>query len=386
MQIEFLSSLCGIGLLLALAPAPQQPPTPVRIDPVRSEKVEQRRQVSGSLRAAQRAAVAAREAGVVVELLVREGQRVERGAVLARQDARSLELELAVSNAQAATAEATLVERQGELAQAERDLEALRGLAQSSAANPKELLDAETSLATSRARFAWAERSVAAERARIDLANKRIGDLSIQAPFAGLVTRRMVENGEWLAQGGAVCELASIDALEAWLDVPQESFGAVQRAGATVEVWIEAADVRESFSLTRCVADVDARSRTFSAIVAVPARPALAPGMAVSAWIGSDQQAEALTIARDALLRNANGPFVYVAAALPGASGAAAQGLAALPQSVEVLFQAGSRWVVKAPGLKAGMNVIVEGNERLYPSAPIVAVEPPAERAGADGR
>jgi multidrug efflux pump subunit AcrA (membrane-fusion protein) len=42
---------------------------------------------------------------------------------------------------------------------------------------------------------------------------------------------------------------------------------------------------------------------------------------------------------------------------------------------VEVLFYTGERVAVRAGRLEPGELVVVEGNERLYPSAPVAPIE-----------
>jgi len=341
-------------------------PTPVRVDDLRLEEVQQRRLVTGSVRAVRRSEIATREAGLVLELGVREGQPVEAGAVLARLDSRKLELELGVLTAEERAAQDTLSERRSDEDQARRDLEAIRSLAGRDATNPKELADAETAVAIAVARAARAASDVAAIGARKELLQQRVEDLVIRAPFAGSVVRRLTEVGEWLGEGAAVAELVSTDQVEAWLEVPQALWGASARGDADLQITIEATGATLSPSSSRAVADVDPRARTFALVAPLPAEAGLAPGMSVTAWVPTSSAAKELTVSRDALLRNATGPYVYVASD----TGDGGPSLA-VPTPVEVLFQTRDRVVVRAKGLAPGTPVVVEGNERLFPMAPI---------------
>ena len=97
------------------AVAQQAPPSPVRVEPVRSEKIRERRRVTGNVRAHERSLVAAREAGVALEVAVREGQHVEAGAVLARVDGERLRLDNEVLVAEKVAAQSVIEQRKDEL-------------------------------------------------------------------------------------------------------------------------------------------------------------------------------------------------------------------------------------------------------------------------------
>lgn len=366
------------SLLLAAALAPPAPaqggaPTPVRVDPVRSERVVERRQVTGDVRAVHRSDVAAREKGIVIALAVREGQVVAAGDVLAEQDASNLELELAVLRAQVAPAEAAVREAQADLEQRRSDLAALEKLRERAAAQPKELSDARTAVAAAEAREARAAAQLDVLSAQITQLSDRIDDMVVRAPFAGTVTRRLTEVGAWLGEGQAVVELVSTSAVEVWLEVPQQHLEALERAETPVHVSVDATGEALELRDWRVVRDVARTSRTFR-IVGAASDLSLAPGMSVTAEVPTGALADRLTVSRDALLRNAAGPYVYVV--IPGAED---QPPSAAPVQVDVLFHLGERVAVRDGRLTAGARVVVEGNERLFPMAPIQPIESEAQ-------
>ena len=89
--------------------------------------------------------------------------------------------------------------------------------------------------------------------------------------------------------------------------------------------------------------------------------------MSVTATVPTGAEADHLTVSRDAILRSATGPYLYVAAG--GGDGKPA---AAVMVPVEVLFSVGDRAAVRGRDLAAGALVVVEGNERLFPGAPLL--------------
>jgi len=188
----------------------------------------------------------------------------------------------------------------------------------------------------------------------------------ITAPFAGTVIARRGEVGSWLGTGDTVCVLLATEALEVWLEVPQGLLGATRREGLIVSVLVDATGETVEVSSCRPIPDVDERSRTFALVAPLEASPTLAAGMSVTAELPLEESRDQLTVSRDAILRHDAGTFVYVV--LPGGEG---QPPRAAPMRVEVLFQTPERAVVRGAGLAPGTSVVVEGNERLFPMAPI---------------
>ncbi len=358
----------------APALAAQAPPSPVRVLPVEQGEVADLRPVSGSVRAAQRALVAAEESGLVLELRAREGQRITKGEVLARLDSTRLELELSRARAEERLAAATSVEREVALERARRDLAILEDLARRDAGNARELADAASDVRAAEARLAQAaaEREVVA--ARRELLEQRIADMTPRAPFDGVVTARHTEAGQWIDAGGALLDLVSSEPGEIWLDVPQRHFVALREFSGSLRVTDDATGTAVEVGAWRLVPDVDPRVRTFRLIGSLPAASAIVPGMSVRADVPSGERANHLLLSPDAILRSETGPYVYVAAPSPQG-----QGQVAMMTPIEVLFYSEGRAVVRSPRLAPGTMVVVEGNERLYPMAPIAPQEARAQ-------
>ncbi len=375
-------SALAAGIVSATCAAQQggPPPTAVTVDAVRREPVQEHRRVTGELRAVHRSRVATREAGLLTELPVTQGTRVAAGDILARLDSRLVALDLRHAEAEHQAAKGVLAERQAELGWRQKSLELYQQSAHRGAANVKEMLDAESEVRVAAARAEQGAQGLEVAAARVEILRQRLADMTITAPFDGIVVARLADLGEWVGEGAAIVELVSVGEVEAWLDVPQQFFGAAGRQLAGVKVNVEAtAEMIEARRL-RTVALVDPRARSFSIVATLDdADGALTPGMSITGWIPTGAMAERLTISSDAVLRNEAGAFVYVARGgnAPGAEPAASM---AVPLGVRVLFPAGDRVVVEAEGLNPGDAVVVEGNERLFPMMPIMGM--PASDAG----
>lgn len=194
-----------------------------------------------------------RIAGHVRERLVKEGERVTRGAVVARLESTDLEHEVALRQAEVAVAKATLAELQAgyraeeiaqaraanaqaraELTRAESDWHRQQALfAQGAvAAKETEALQATFEVARGRAeetrqRLALLEkgfRPEQVEQARaqqqraeeaLALAKTRLGYAGLTAPMDGVVLAENIEPGEFVAAGTPVVTLGALDPV--WL-------------------------------------------------------------------------------------------------------------------------------------------------------------------------
>ncbi len=376
--VSTLAILALLSFTPVAAAAPLQggpPPSAVRVDAAQLETVQDRRQVTGEVRAIRRSTVAVREAGLVAELLVREGERVEAGQIIARLDAARIDLEEALVIAQEIENAALVEERTSDVASAQRELDVLTELFERDALNPKELADAGTVLRRQKARLAQAEAAARVLAAQRSLLNRRRADLEARAPFAGMVVTRHTEVGEWITTGGAVAEVLTDDALEASLEVPQAYLAALRQHRGPLFLTLDVGDGREvAVDDWRIVPTIQRSGRSFQVLVPLPSNdttdpkaPAAADGASLTASIPNGKEAELITLARGSVLLGDTGPYVFVAR--PGAEGGPA---VADLVPVQVLFPTGPRVAVRSARLAAGDQIVIEGNERLFPGAPLL--------------
>lgn len=356
-----------LALLPSLAGA-QAPPSNVIVDPVRLEVVKEQRLVTGEIRAFRRSRVAAEEPGIVVDLAIREGDLVKKDALLARLDSRRLEFEFAQLAASEKVAQAAVDEWIAAVERTARDVEWLRDAVRKGATHPKELADAESAWKTASARQLGAEQQIEVIAAQAGLLEKRLADTRITAPFDGIVVAHHKELGEWVAEGEAVVELVSTGPVEAWFAVPEAFYAAVGAEGVSIPIRVEASGQRLESAAIRRIPVVDSSARNFALVLDLPNTDGLLiHGMSLAAWVPSGRSGAHLTVAKDAVLRNEVGPYIFVAR-----KGAPDQPALATPIPIEILFTVGDRVVVRSPTLRPADLAIREGNERLFPMAPVI--------------
>lgn len=175
--------------------------------------------LSGSLRGLREADLAANASGRVTKTFVERGTRVKAGQVLAQLDVRTASISAAEARAHAESARAQAAQLHGECERYEQ-LKATGTV---------------TDLAYERAAAGCRSSALSADAssARAQLAAQVVGDGTIRAPFAGVVTERYVEVGEYLKQDSRVVSLVSMDKLRLEFAVPELQASAV-REGAPV--------------------------------------------------------------------------------------------------------------------------------------------------------
>jgi RND family efflux transporter MFP subunit len=361
----------AVGLLLVLTPValaqPQgPPPANVVLDAVRAEVVEQQRAATGQILTRRRSSLAAEEAGLVAVLDLEAGDLVERGQIVAQLDPTYVEIDLTRARAQVALAEAFIAQRRAELDQSQRDLERLLQLDARGSASESELDDGRTRVAADRATLAQAEADLAIARADVASAEARLEDMTIRAPFSGRVVRKATEVGQWASRGDPIVEIVSVRSLEARVDVPENVVGRVGELLAAkgelmIDVRVPALGAYVPGRVISIIPQGDQLSRLFPVRLELDNPDELMkPGMSVVAMMPTRVRAETTTVHKDAILRNDVGEYVYFDA----------DGMA-MVAPIERLFAVGDRIAIRAGMLRPGMDVVVEGNERLFPTQPL---------------
>lgn len=361
-----MTNLYRLGVLLlsaaaATAVAQGPPPANARLDAVREEIVAQQREATGQIVTLRRSAIATQEPGLVLELDLEPGDMVEKGAVIARLDDDRARLEVVRWQARIEADKALVQQRRAELARAERDLDRIEELASRASAGQSELDRVRTDVETSRAQLAAAEASLRVSESELSLAERRLDDMTIRAPFEGRVVSKQTETGQWVSQGAPIVTILSLKELEARADIPERSVGALQSGDGRLLVHVPAIGKHLEGELIEIVPEADSLSRLFPIRIRVTdPEGRLRPGMSLTASVPTGEQAPALTISEDAILRNAAGEFVYFDA-----------GGVAQVAPITRLFGADGRIVVRSPMLRPGTLLVVEGNERMFPGQPL---------------
>lgn len=151
--------------------------------------------------------LSSQDAGIIGQLLVREGDRVEAGAQIFRLDTQRLGYGAQSAEAQRAAAAAAVRTAQADATLAQRNYERGEQLARQGF-YPRARLDADLAARdAANARLAQARREASAVGAEAGLAETRVNDLAGTAPVAGTIEQIYHRPGEVVAAGAPIVAL-----------------------------------------------------------------------------------------------------------------------------------------------------------------------------------
>ena len=264
---------------------------------VRRDAIEEGIAITGDLHPIETVEVRARLEGDLVGVYVREGERVRAGQVLAR-------FESSEQESGTTSAEADRVAAQADLATTQWNLEQTAELFKAGAVAERDYKAAQQAVTAARARLAAAQ-------AHVRATSSTLRDTRVLAPTNGVVSQKLVDNGEHLARGAPLFTVVRSDVLELAAAVPARQANGV-RVGQTVHF---TADGR-SFDgkLARVSPTVDPSSRSVAVYVQIPnASGTLKGGTFASGRVVSRVVPNALVVPAAAIRQSADEgkPYVY---------------------------------------------------------------------------
>ncbi|MEM0982869.1 MAG: efflux RND transporter periplasmic adaptor subunit [Planctomycetota bacterium] len=388
MRIASLVMLVAASFVSA-QPSEGPPPARVTVDAARLETVTNQRRVTGEIVSTRRAVLASQVEGLVLELDLDEGDRVESGQVVARLDDELARLDVRRAQAALKSAEAVAARRRSGAELAQRDMDRMDVAVQRGSANEAQADATRTALATAIAEREEADADVLAAQAELARIERILKDKTIAAPFTGRVVRKQAEIGEWVSPGDGIVELVSLEKIEARIDVPEALVPFLDAAPDAVSLSIPGLGPARDASGTviGVIPAADSLSRLFPVRISVPnSSGVLRPQMSLTAMVPTSERAERLTIHKDAILRDDAGSFVFMAAPLGGPGSETPPGAPshqAVPMRVQPLFAVGERYVIRDGALPPGALVLTDGNERVFPTQPLIILPGGPVGAGA---
>ncbi len=282
---------------------------------------------SGYVVARREATVSSELTGKVREILVEEGMRVEEGQVVARLDDATQQAQLQLADAQVVAARAALAETEAQLRAARLERDRLRDLAERQLASAASLDAAEANYDALAARLETGrENVIVAERSRA-LAQDAVDNMTIRAPFGGMVVSKNAQPGEMIspvsAGGGftrtGICTIVDMESLEIEVDVNEayiQRVTAGQRVSATLDAYPDWQIPAEVIAIVPTADRQKATVRVRIGFLERDGRVLRDMGAKV-AFLGSDAPPETaqapagVTIAGLALRTDAAGDFVW---------------------------------------------------------------------------
>lgn len=379
---------------------------PVSVENPRRGDIERTLSYAGTLTPAAVVTLTPKVAGKIERILVKEGDLVRQGQLLARleDDVVSLQAAQAASALEAARAQREkarkgvrpeeLANAEASLAQAEKDFTS----AEDSFARAERLYRegtiartrfedaerqyraAETQLANARRGVAMMQQGAGAEeqgmaeanmkalQAQYDLAKLQADNTRVLSPIAGRVARVLIDEGNMASQATALLVIVRDEEMSMRIPLPEKLYGEFHERGGAITAQVTLPALPDAKPLAGRIASisptVDPASRTFTAevLIANP-RGRMRAGMYAKVDFVMERAEGALLVPLSAVVKRGEkqGVFIVEEAAAEGSPDRAA---AARFREVVLGLRDGSKTQV-LQGLAETDFVIIEGNAFL---------------------
>lgn len=295
--------------------------------------------------------VKSRVAGRLAEVLVREGDRVTEGQVLARFETTELQAKLneRQSALEAARADARWTARD----RSDKETLANRNIVSQSAA------DQARATAENRASM------VAVAEAQLEVARKNLADAEVKAPFDGVVGERIANQGESLPIDGKILALLDTSHVEIAAQMPAADVIRM-KVGQTARVNLEGFGDRVfDGRITRISPTTQAGSRSIPVYVEITDRhEALRGGLFGTGTVTVQEKGHALAVPASAMRKDDQGDYVLIVE-----NGA----LVRKPVGAVRTWSRGE--LVEVKGLESGMTVVSAPLPGLHAGQKVKIVE-----------
>jgi len=210
--------------------------------------------LTGSLRAVTQAAVKSKVAGSALDVLVREGDAVKTGQILAKIDARDYVARAEQSRGQMAA-------MAGQLDIARQTLDNNRVLVEKG-------FISKNAFDTAQSQYEIARANLDAARAALASSNLSLADTVVRSPLDGQIATRSVEPGEKVAVDTKLFDVVDLRTLELEAPVPVGEIGRV-RIGQPVRIAFDGIETPVQGAITRINPAAQAGSRSIMVYVQV---------------------------------------------------------------------------------------------------------------------
>ncbi len=349
-----------------------RPPASVTVDVARKASVPLEVSTVGSVVPFATVSVQPRVSGQITSLKFKEGQTVDKGALL-------FEIDREPYVAALAQAEAVLARDQAQLDNADAEASRYAQMITQKLVSPQE---ADSKAATAKALHA----TVVADQAAVDKARLDLSWTRVTSPITGRTDKREITVGNLVQPGGApVVVIRQVSPIQVSFGLPQERLYDVQQRMKSGALEVQARlpeheDVVAKGTLTFVGGAVDASTGSVPCKADFDNKDELLwPGAYVRVVLRLGVRDDAVVVPASAVQTSQQGPFVFVVKAddtvemRPVKTGPAHDGT-----------------VVVDNGVGAGEKIVVDGQLALVPGAhivekPAVTGEPSAAPSGAGG-
>lgn len=318
-----------------MRPAPE--PAAIAVEPIRMGEASTYYVTTANLEAEHHAEVLARTTGVVLELVVEEGDQVEENQVLLRMEDKDQQLQLR--------------QAQLNLTQLQREHERIIAMRESGVLSAQEIEASQNAVETA--------------AAQVEEAELNLTYTTVRAPFSGRIVRRHVDLGAQAQQGTPLFEIMDINPLLAKVFIPANRIGAIS-VGQRIDLTLDSNGNQLTGTISLISPIVDTNTGTVKVTAEIfNYPPNTRAGDFAEVRVRTDTHENAMLIPSVAVFEDKGDDVVYVAK-----NGKAER------RTVEVGFVNEGETEIK-DGLAANELVVVKGQRSLRDGQPVEILEGP---------
>lgn len=299
----------------------------------------------GTLNFDKKSTLAAQNSGVVKLINFKIGDKVKKGKTLVHIDADVL-------NAQIRAIRANLKVAQDEQKNSSKDYLRYKKLLESKSITQKEYDDALLKSSSSSG-------NVKAVEANLKELQIQSYKKSIKAPFSGVIVEKNINLGEWVNAGTPIAKIVDTTKAEFIFNVPLNVANGLT-IGDMYDVSV--GNKKINSKLSAIIPNGDKLTRTFPVKFVADIKDIFVfDGQQTKVSLSKDAKKEALLLPRDSVIKRFGQNVVFVIN----------DKMLAMMIPVQVIGFDGNKIAIAGKGLKPGLDIVVKGNERVFPNSPV---------------
>jgi membrane fusion protein (multidrug efflux system) len=322
------------------------PPAKVVVGRVVKEEVSTTHSVTGVLYYERMSDISTEVVGLVEEVKVSQGDHVEKGAELVRLNTEILENEIALARTRIQQIELRINNTQ-------KNFNRLERLYNSSGVSEKDFDDALYSFQDAKMEKQAVEDSLA----KLKIQQRRS---LIKAPFDGIILNKNVDSGAWVQQGKLLVTLGSSSDLFVRAPIAENLLRYIQ-PGQTVHVVLNAYDKEIEGTIVGIDPVADLKTKNIFLKIKIAPMEMVAQNMSATVFVPSSEKRELSVLSRAAVVKFQGKDLVYTVK----------EGKASI-LPINIVAYLGTKVAVDTPYIVPGLEVVIEGNERLRPDQAVV--------------
>jgi HlyD family secretion protein len=231
-------------ILMALLSGSKEEIVPVQVEKVIKRNITQTVSATGTIDSEFKVVITPEVTGEIVQLPVKEGDKVKKGDLLIKINAKQYEADKESSEANLQSAKSTMAMRKAELDKVQADYERVKELYNKNLSSDAEFQASKSVYESAKASYQGAMANVSQSEAALRRSEDQLSKTTILSPMNGTVTNLNVELGErvlgsFYSQGTNIMTVSDLNNMEASVDVDENDVVLVS-IGDTARIKVDA--------------------------------------------------------------------------------------------------------------------------------------------------